>query len=112
VGDPGRHHRHSLSAPSPLSDLFLTFVLSCVGNTAVNALARRFRYRKLNVVVVYAAFLAILAGVIVLVCRECSTWVSLKSGSSRSPSGYGDPPDRTRETLDKRVISRILGSSG
>ena len=46
---------------------FLTFVLSYIGNTAVTALTKRFGRRKLNVVVVYAAFLAILAGVILLV---------------------------------------------
>ena len=46
---------------------FLTFVLSYMGNTAVNFLSRRFRRRKLNVVVVYVAFLAMLAGVTVLV---------------------------------------------
>lgn len=47
--------------------IFLTFVLSYLGNTAVNALTRRIRYRKLNVVIVYVALLAILAGVVLLV---------------------------------------------
>lgn len=46
---------------------FLTFVLSYIGNTAVNALTKRMRHRKVNVVIVYAAFLAILAGVTLLV---------------------------------------------
>ncbi|HEV7239045.1 MAG TPA: AI-2E family transporter [Thermoanaerobaculia bacterium] len=47
--------------------IFLTFVLSYLGNTAVEALTRRFRYRKLNVVLIYLALLAILAGVVLLV---------------------------------------------
>jgi predicted PurR-regulated permease PerM len=46
---------------------FLTFVLSYIGNTAVNALTRRFPHRKLNVGIVYLAFLAILTGLILLV---------------------------------------------
>ncbi|HUP59460.1 MAG TPA: AI-2E family transporter [Thermoanaerobaculia bacterium] len=46
---------------------FLTFVLSYIGNTAVVALTKRFRRRKLNVIAVYIAFLAILAGLILLV---------------------------------------------
>lgn len=46
---------------------FLTFVLAYIGNTAVNALTSRWRLRKLNVVLVWAAFLGILAGVILLV---------------------------------------------
>lgn len=47
--------------------IFLTFVLSYLGNTAVNALTRRIRYRKLNVVIVYVVLLAMLAGVLLLV---------------------------------------------
>jgi predicted PurR-regulated permease PerM len=46
---------------------FLTFVLSYIGNTAVNALTQRFRRRRLNVVLVYLAFLALLTGVVLLV---------------------------------------------
>ncbi len=47
--------------------IFLTFVLSYLGNTAVNALGRRIRYRKVNVVIVYLVLLAILTGVLLLV---------------------------------------------
>jgi predicted PurR-regulated permease PerM len=46
---------------------FLTFVLSYIGSTAVNALTRRFPRRKLNVIVVYVFFLAILTGIGLLV---------------------------------------------
>lgn len=47
--------------------IFLTFVLSYLGNTAVNALTKRIRYRKLNVVLVYVVLLAMLTGVVLLV---------------------------------------------
>lgn len=46
---------------------FLTFILSYMGSTAVNTLTRRFPHRRLNVVVVYIGFLAILAGLALLV---------------------------------------------
>jgi predicted PurR-regulated permease PerM len=46
---------------------FLTFVLSYIGNTAVNALHRRIPQRRVAVVIVYIGFLAVLAGVILLV---------------------------------------------
>ncbi len=46
---------------------FLTFVLSYIGNTAVNALTRRFSRRRLNVVIVYIGFLTLLSGLVLLV---------------------------------------------
>lgn len=46
---------------------FLTFVLSYVGNTAVNALTRRIGRRRLNVVMVWVALVALVAGVLLLV---------------------------------------------
>jgi predicted PurR-regulated permease PerM len=41
---------------------FLTFVLSYIGNTAVNVMTKRFPRRKLNVVIVYVVLLALLVG--------------------------------------------------
>lgn len=46
---------------------FLTFVLSYIGSTAVNAMTRRFPRRRLNVVIVWVLFLAILASVVLLI---------------------------------------------
>lgn len=46
---------------------FVTFVLSYIASTAVNAMTRRFAHRKVNVVVVYVVFIAILTGVLFLV---------------------------------------------
>lgn len=41
---------------------FLTFVLSYIGNTAVNVMTRRFKRRKVNVLIVYVVLLALLVG--------------------------------------------------
>ncbi|HEY0143740.1 MAG TPA: AI-2E family transporter [Thermoanaerobaculia bacterium] len=41
---------------------FLTFVLSYIGNTAVNVMTRRFKRRKVNVFIVYVILLALLIG--------------------------------------------------
>lgn len=46
---------------------FLTFVLSYIANTVINALTRRFPKRKVNVVITYVGFLALLAGAVLLV---------------------------------------------
>ena len=46
---------------------FVTFVLSWIANTAVNAMTRRYPRRKVNVVVVYVVFLAILGGALFLI---------------------------------------------
>ena len=46
---------------------FLTFVLAYIGNTAVNALTRRFPKRRVNVAIVWVMFLAILTGLVFLV---------------------------------------------
>src|SRR5687768_5263727 len=46
---------------------FLTFVLTYIANTAVNALTKRFSRRKLNVLIVYLILLTLLAGVALLV---------------------------------------------
>ncbi len=46
---------------------FLTFVLSYIGNTAVAVLTRRIPFRRLNVLVVYVGFMAILTGLALVV---------------------------------------------
>lgn len=46
---------------------FLTFVLSYIGNTAVNALTRRFPWRRTNVAIVWLAYLLIVTGLALLV---------------------------------------------
>ena len=46
---------------------FLTFVLAYIGNTAVNGLTRRFPRRRLNVAIVWLAYLLIVTGLVLLV---------------------------------------------
>ena len=89
---------------------FLTFVLTYIGNTAVNALTKRFRHRKLNVVVVYLAFLAILGGVILLVVpRMLNEARNLARQYIASEAARDEPGDpfilrEARELVDSVII--------
>jgi predicted PurR-regulated permease PerM len=47
--------------------LFLTFVLSYIGNSAVNAMTRRLPYRRVNLAIFYALLLTLIAGLSTLV---------------------------------------------
>lgn len=47
--------------------LFLTFVLSYMGNTAVGAMTRRFPYRRVNLAIFYVVLVAVLTGVATMV---------------------------------------------
>src|ERR1700741_3777684 len=47
--------------------IFLTFVLTYIANTLVKAMTRRWERRRLNVVLVFVLFLAVLVGAGVLV---------------------------------------------
>ena len=93
---------------------FLTFVLSYIGNTAVTALTKRFGRRRLNVVVVYTAILAILAGVILLVVprmlNEARTLARQYIASEAAREEGGDPFIRreARKAVDG-VIVRVAG---
>lgn len=42
--------------------IFLTFILTYIGNNLVGRLGHRFRWRRINVAIVYALFLLVLAG--------------------------------------------------
>ncbi|MGZ5474226.1 MAG: hypothetical protein ACXWG4_09730, partial [Thermoanaerobaculia bacterium] len=42
--------------------IFLTFVLTYIANTLVRAMTRRFPRRRVNVAIVFAVFLLLLAG--------------------------------------------------
>lgn len=47
--------------------IFLTFVLTYIGNTLVNLMSRRWKWRRVNLAVVYVAFLLVLTGLTLLV---------------------------------------------
>jgi len=89
---------------------FLTFILSYMGNTAVTALGKRFRRRRVNVIVVYAAFLAVLAGVTLLVVpRMLNEARSLArqyiaSEAAREEGGETFIRRQSRELVDGFVI--------
>ena len=94
---------------------FLTFVLSYIANTAVNAMSRRWRYRRLNVVVVYVAFLAIITGVTLLVVpRMLNEARNLARQYIASEAARDDDGGETfirresREFVD-RVVTGIAG---
>lgn len=94
---------------------FLTFVLSYIANTAVTALTNRFGRRRLNVLVVYAAFLAVLAGVILLVVprmlNEARNLARQYIASEAARENGGDPFIRreARKMVDG-IIVRVAGA--
>jgi predicted PurR-regulated permease PerM len=91
---------------------FLTFILSYLGNTAVEALTRRFPRRKLNVVIVYVLLLALLSGVALLVVprmlNEART-LARQYIATEAARGQGDHETfierQSRETVDAFVIA-------
>ncbi len=89
---------------------FLTFVLSYIGNTAVNALTRRFRRRKVNVAVVYLVFFSVLTGVgLVVVPRMLSEAKSLArqyiaTEAARESGGETFLQREAREAVDTLII--------
>ena len=93
---------------------FLTFVLTYIANTAVNALTRRFRHRKLNVVAVYLAFLALLAGLILLVVpRMLNEARNLARQYIASEAARDEPGDPFILREARRVVdSVIIGVAG
>ena len=90
---------------------FLTFVLSYIGNTAVNALTRRFRHRKLNVVIVYVAFLALLTGVVLLLVPRALNEARnlarqyIASEAAREDGGETFLRREARELVDGVILS-------
>jgi predicted PurR-regulated permease PerM len=91
---------------------FLTFVLSYIGNTAVGALTRRYGRRKLNVVIVYMLFLAIITAVALLVVprmmNEARNLVRQYITTEAAREAQGDPaPD---ENLLQREAHELVDS--
>lgn len=90
---------------------FLTFVLSYIGNTAVNALTKRMRHRKVNVVIVYAVFLTIIAGVVLLVVprmlNEARNLARQYIATEAAREGGGETFIRreARELVDSVILS-------
>lgn len=70
---------------------FLTFVLSYIANTAVKALGKRFRHRKVSVVIVYILLVAMLTGIgFLVVPRMIGEAANLARLYMRSEAERGD----------------------
>ena len=86
---------------------FLTFVLTYIANTAVNALTKRVPRRKLNVVIVYLLLLALLAGVALLVVpRMVAEATNLARLYIRTEAARGDVAEGQVEAVREGVIAR------
>lgn len=93
---------------------FLTFVLTYIANTAVNAMTRRWGRRRLNVVVVYVGILAIITGITLLVVprmlNEARTLARnyITSEAAREDGGETFIRRESRDLVD-RVVTAIAG---
>ncbi|HVE71190.1 MAG TPA: AI-2E family transporter [Thermoanaerobaculia bacterium] len=96
---------------------FLTFVLTYIANTAVNAMTGRWGRRRLNVVIVYVAFLAIITGVVLLVVprmlNEARNLARQYIASEVAREGDGETliHRESREFVD-RVVAGVAGPDG
>lgn len=90
---------------------FLTFVLSYIANTAVNALTTRFHRRRLNVVLVYLVFLGLLSGLLLLVVPRVLNEARnlarqyIATESARQSGGESAIHREAREVVDSVIIS-------
>ncbi len=90
---------------------FLTFVLSYIANTAVNALTKRFRRRRVNVVIVYLVFVALMTGLILLVVPRVLNEARnvakqyIATESARQTGGESVVHREAREMVDSVIIA-------
>lgn len=97
---------------------FLTFVLSYIANTAVNALTARFPRRKLNVVIVYAVLLGLITGVALLVVPRmigeathlARSYMRTEAERGDLAEGHQDPQEgivrrEARELIDSFLVA-------
>lgn len=93
---------------------FLTFVLSYIANTAVNAMGKRSPHRKVNVVIVYVALLGIITGVVLLVVPRMLNEARnlarqyIATEAAREEGGETLIRRESREFVD-RVVAGIAG---
>jgi predicted PurR-regulated permease PerM len=89
---------------------FLTFVLSYIGNSAVDALTRRFPRRKINVAIVYAVFFGLLTGVVLLVVPRMLNEARnlarqyIASEAAREAGGETFLQREAREAVDSVIV--------
>src|SRR5688572_3377443 len=96
--------------------IFLTFVLTYIANTIVKAMSRRFPRRRVNVVVVFAVFLLLLAGVGLLIvpkmfseARQLAVFSISRDAANVEPREGETAIDRqTRRYVDS-ILIRLVG---
>lgn len=108
---------------SLLPIIFLTFVLTYIGNSLVRLLGRTSRWRRLNVVAVYASFLLLLSGAGVLLvprifkeARHLAVqYIAQDAAAVAAPPGApGAPQDdtlidrQTRKYVDT-ILTQVVG---
>lgn len=99
---------------------FLTFVLSYIASTAVHALQKRIRYRKLNVAIVYAVLIALLAGMVLIVVprmlnetrKMARTYIVTEAAREAEPgtpvqTSSGLIQREAREIVDGTIIAMV-----
>jgi predicted PurR-regulated permease PerM len=96
--------------------IFLTFVLTYIGNTLVNALTRRWPRRRLNLFLIFTAFLLILVGAGVLVvpkmfgeARQLAL-MYLSRDTTEPPVVESAQGDRAGTTIIDRQTRRYVDS--
>src|SRR5688572_20744153 len=97
--------------------IFLTFVLTYIANTLVKAMSRRFPRRRLNVVLVFALFLLLLAGAGLLIvpkmfseARQLAVF-SISRDAAQAQAGVQiNQPREEGETAIDREARRYVDS--
>jgi len=96
--------------------LFLTFVISYMGNTAVDTMTRRFPYRRINLIVFYVALIALLSGIATLVVPrillEASGLARQIITSEAADQGVVGPPanpvDAKKAEVNRSMVGREI----
>jgi predicted PurR-regulated permease PerM len=96
--------------------IFLTFVLTYIANTIVKAMSRRLPRRRVNVVIVFAVFLLLLAGVGLLIvpkmfseARQLAVFSISRDAANVQPREGETAIDRqTRRYVDS-ILIRLVG---
>jgi predicted PurR-regulated permease PerM len=91
--------------------IFLTFVLTYIANTLVRLMTRRFPRRRLNVAIVFVAFLLLLAGVGGLVVPKMfgeARQLAVFSIARDAAAPTGDPGETAIDREARRYVDSIL----
>lgn len=91
--------------------IFLTFILTYIGNTVVNAMTRRWPWRRTNVVIVSVAFLLLLSGAALMVVPRMFAetrhlavlYLASEPAEQQGPPAPGEPAPAEETMLDRQV---------